>query len=164
MESPTIIPMILADMFCALTKCINGEMYFEGCNILLILACEEKLSVITFDEIVWNYYWFPAKDLARVQEATPNDDMSRFVFETPPDFAFNSEDILKILFGSIISELTEMVVEQDKGKMVYGYLSWFRDPVTFGDTPEGSSRKRKDQHTIRQLKKELEKANATIAR
>ncbi|KAH0635948.1 hypothetical protein KY289_035863 [Solanum tuberosum] len=35
MESPTIIPMILADMFCALTKCINGEMYFEGCNILL---------------------------------------------------------------------------------------------------------------------------------
>ncbi|KAH0635949.1 hypothetical protein KY289_035864 [Solanum tuberosum] len=104
------------------------------------------------------------RQLARVQEATPNDDMSRFVFETPPDFAFNSEDILKILFGSIISELTEMVVEQDKGKMVYGYLSWFRDPVTFGDTPEGSSRKRKDQHTIRQLKKELEKANATIAR
>jgi len=35
MESPTILPMILADMFRALTKCINGEMYFEGCNILL---------------------------------------------------------------------------------------------------------------------------------
>ncbi|KAH0655158.1 hypothetical protein KY285_030040 [Solanum tuberosum] len=92
MESPTIIPMILADMFRALTKCINGEMYFEGCNILLqiwflkllyhhdraprftpdwcyyvsshkereakidfpkgILACEEKLSVITSNEIV----------------------------------------------------------------------------------------------------------------
>ena len=28
-----------------------------------IIACEEKLSVITSDEIVWNYYWFPAKDI-----------------------------------------------------------------------------------------------------
>ena len=35
MENPTIIPMILADMFRALTKCLSGEMYFEGCNILL---------------------------------------------------------------------------------------------------------------------------------
>ncbi|KAH0664866.1 hypothetical protein KY285_026072 [Solanum tuberosum] len=226
MESPTIIPMILADMFCALTKCINGEMYFEGYNILLqiwflehlyhhdraprftpvwcnyisshkereakidfpkgIIACEEKLSVIMTDEIVWNYYWFPAKDvicmssgisflvligfrgvqpyaplrvmhqLARVQEIPPNDDMSRFVFDTPPGFAFDSTDILKIWFGSIISELSEMVVEQDKGKVVPGYLSWFHDPTTFGDIPEGSSRKRKDQHIIRQLEKELE--------
>ncbi|KAK4708574.1 hypothetical protein R3W88_029499 [Solanum pinnatisectum] len=57
-----------------------------------------------------------------------------------------------------------MVVEQDKGKVFPGYLSWFRDPVTFSDTPEGSSRKRKDQHIIRQLEKELEKAKATIAR
>ena len=57
-----------------------------------------------------------------------------------------------------------MVVEKDKGKVVPGYLSWFRDPMTFGDTPEGSSRKRRDQHIIRQLKKELEKAKATIAR
>ncbi|KAH0769627.1 hypothetical protein KY290_013608 [Solanum tuberosum] len=56
-----------------------------------------------------------------------------------------------------------MVVEQDKGKVVPGYLSWFRDPVTFGDTPGESSRKRKDQHIIRQLEKELEKAKATIA-
>jgi len=137
--------------------------------------------VITSDEIVWNYYWFPAKDvicmstgisflvliglrgvqpyaplrvmrqLARVQEIPPNDDMSRFVFDTPPGFAFDSTDILKIWFGSIISELSEMVVEQDKGKVVPGYLSWFRDPVTFGDIPEGSSRKRKDQHIIKQL-------------
>ncbi|KAH0655570.1 hypothetical protein KY285_030452 [Solanum tuberosum] len=166
MESPTIIPMILADMFRALTKCINGEMYFESCNILLqiwflehlyhhdraprftpdwcnyvsshkeretkidfpkgITACEEKLSVITSDEIVWNYYLFPVKDvicmssgisflvligfrgvqpyaplrvmrqLARVQEIPPNDDISRFVFDTPPGFAFDSADILKI--------------------------------------------------------------------
>ena len=28
-----------------------------------IIACDEKLSVITSDEIVWNYYWFPAKDI-----------------------------------------------------------------------------------------------------
>ncbi|KAH0698834.1 hypothetical protein KY284_013049 [Solanum tuberosum] len=57
-----------------------------------------------------------------------------------------------------------MVVEQDKGKVVPGYLSWFRDPMAFGDTPEESSRKRKDQHIIRQLEKELEKAKTTIAR
>ena len=95
--------MILADMFRALTKYLSGEMYFEGCNILLqiwflehlyhhdraprftpdwcnyfsshkereskidfpkgIIACEENLSVITSDKIVWNYYWFPAKDI-----------------------------------------------------------------------------------------------------
>ena len=35
MESPTIILMILADMFRVLTKCLSGEMYFEGCHILL---------------------------------------------------------------------------------------------------------------------------------
>ncbi|KAG5614254.1 hypothetical protein H5410_014078 [Solanum commersonii] len=114
-----------------------------------IIACEEKLSGITSDEIV---------------EIPPNDDMSRFVFDTPPGFAFDSSDILKIWFGSIIFELSEMVVEQDKGKVVPGYLSWFRDPTTFDDISEGSSRKRKDQHIIRQLEKELEKAKTTIAR
>ena len=36
--------------------------------------------------------------------------------------------------------------------------------MTFGDTPEGSSRKRRDRHIIKHLKKELEKAKATIAR
>ncbi|KAH0685520.1 hypothetical protein KY290_017004 [Solanum tuberosum] len=56
-----------------------------------------------------------------------------------------------------------MVVKQDKGKVVHGYLLWFHDPVTFGDIPEGSSRKRKGQHIIIQLEKELEKAKATIA-
>ena len=35
MENSTIIPMILADMFRALTKYLSGEMYFERCNILL---------------------------------------------------------------------------------------------------------------------------------
>lgn len=34
-KSPTIIPTILADMFRALTKCLSGEIYFEGCNMLL---------------------------------------------------------------------------------------------------------------------------------
>ncbi|KAH0735279.1 hypothetical protein KY285_010986 [Solanum tuberosum] len=104
------------------------------------------------------------RQLARVQEILPNDDMSRFVFYTPLGFAFDSTDILKIWFGSIIYELSEMVVEQNKGKVVSGYLSWFRDPATFGDILEGSSRKRKDQHIIRQLEKELEKAKTTIAR
>ncbi|KAH0706259.1 hypothetical protein KY285_010763 [Solanum tuberosum] len=84
------------------------------------------------------------RQLARLQEVPPNNYMSRFVFETPSGFAFNSEDILKIWYESKISEQSEMVVEQDKGKVVRRYLSWFRDPVTFGDTLEGSSRKRKD--------------------
>ena len=43
MENPTIIPMILADMFRALTKCLSGEMYFEGCNILLQIWFLEHL-------------------------------------------------------------------------------------------------------------------------
>ncbi|KAH0698759.1 hypothetical protein KY284_012974 [Solanum tuberosum] len=116
MESPTIIHMILADMFRALTKCINGKMYFEGCNILLQIW-------------FWNIF-------------------ITMIIRAP---------------RSIIYEQSEMVVEKDKGKVVPGYLSWFHDLVTFGDTPEGSSRKIKDQHTIRQLEKELEKAKATIA-
>ncbi|KAG5591852.1 hypothetical protein H5410_042366 [Solanum commersonii] len=113
MQSPTIIPMMLTDMFCALTKCINGEMYFGGCNILL---------QIWFLEHLYHHGLVP------------------------------SEDILKIWFRSIISELSEMVVEQDKGKS--GAC------VPIGDPAE----KKKDQHIIRQLKKELEKAKATIAR
>ncbi|KAH0685499.1 hypothetical protein KY290_016977 [Solanum tuberosum] len=80
------------------------------------------------------------RQLARVQEIPPNDDMGRFVFDTPPGFAFDSTDILKIWFENIISELREMVVEQDKGKVVPG--------------------KRKYQHIIIQL----EKVKATIAR
>ncbi|KAH0672914.1 hypothetical protein KY290_025195 [Solanum tuberosum] len=83
------------------------------------------------------------RQLARVQEIPPNDYMSRFVFDTPPGFAFDSTDILKIWFGSIISELSEMVVDQDKGRVVPVYLSWFRDPITFGDVLEGSNRKKK---------------------
>ena len=35
MESSTIIPMILADVFSTLTKCLGGEMYFKYSNILL---------------------------------------------------------------------------------------------------------------------------------
>ena len=112
----------------------------------------KKNLVITSNEIVWNYYWFPAKDiicmssgmsflvliglrgvqpyapfrvmrqLARIQEIPPNNDMSRFAYDTPPGFVFNSEEIMKILYGSIISELSEMVVDKDKGKVVPGYL------------------------------------------
>lgn len=88
----------------------------------------------------------------------------RFLFETPPGFAFNSQNILKIWFGSIISEQSEMIMDQDKRKVVLGYLSWFRDPVRFCDTHEGSSWKRKDKHTIKQLEKELDKDKDTISR
>ena len=47
--------------------------------------------------------------------------------------------------------------------MVPGYLSWFCDLMSFGETPEGSRRRKRDQHIIRHLEKELEKAKATIA-
>ena len=117
--------------------------------------CEEKLSVITSDEIVWNYYWFPAKDiicmssgisflvliglrgvqsyaplrvmrqLARVQEILPNDDKNKFAYDTPRGFAFNSKEIMKIWYGSIIFELSEMVVEKDKGKLFLGTYRGF---------------------------------------
>ena len=42
------------------------------------------------------------RQLARVQEIPPNDDMSRFAHDTPPGFAFNSDDIMKIWYGSIL--------------------------------------------------------------
>ncbi|KAG5632769.1 hypothetical protein H5410_004486 [Solanum commersonii] len=172
MESPTIIPMILADMLCALTKCKNKETEAKIDFPKGILACEEKHLVITSDELygIITEVSNPIpphrvmRQLARVQEVPPNHDMSRFVFDTPPGFAFDTQDILKIWFRSIISEQSEMVVEQDKGKVVHGYLSLFRDPVTFGDTPKGSNKKRKDNHIIRQLEKELEKAKVAIAR
>ena len=51
--------------------------------------------------------------------------MSRFAYDIPPGFSLNSEDIMKIWYGSIISELSEMFVERDKGKVVLGYLLWF---------------------------------------
>ncbi|XP_060193456.1 uncharacterized protein LOC132622799 [Lycium barbarum] len=34
-EDSTILPMILADIYHALTECREGEKYFEGCNTLL---------------------------------------------------------------------------------------------------------------------------------
>ena len=49
--------------------------------------------------------------------------MSRFAYDTPPGFAFNSEEIMKIWYGSIIFELSEMVVEKYKAKVVPWYLS-----------------------------------------
>ena len=52
------------------------------------------------------------RQLARVQEIPPNVDMNRFAYDTPPGFAFNSEDIMKIWYRSIISELSEMVVKK----------------------------------------------------
>ena len=36
------------------------------------------------------------RQLAKVQEIPPNDDMSRFVYDTPQGFAFNRKDIMKI--------------------------------------------------------------------
>lgn len=70
---------------------------------------------------------------------------------------------MKIWDGSIIYELSEMVIEQDDGMVVPKYLSWFKKRVIIADIPEGSSRKRKDQQTIEWLKGELEQARETIA-
>lgn len=97
------------------------------------------------------------RQLARFQEIPCNDDMSRFSYYTPIGFAFNSEDIMNIWYEIIIFELSEMVVEQDRGKVVLGYLSWFRDSMVFGYTPKNLVEKKRDQRIIIHLKKELER-------
>nr|XP_009630722.1 uncharacterized protein LOC104120621 isoform X1 [Nicotiana tomentosiformis]XP_033508558.1 uncharacterized protein LOC104120621 isoform X1 [Nicotiana tomentosiformis] len=42
-EDHTILPMILGDIFRALTRCQEGKDYFEGCNILLQMWFIEHL-------------------------------------------------------------------------------------------------------------------------
>nr|XP_009801589.1 PREDICTED: uncharacterized protein LOC104247317 [Nicotiana sylvestris] len=53
-EDHTILPMILGDIFRALTRCQEGEDYFEGCMILLQMWFIEHLYhhliVINFNE------------------------------------------------------------------------------------------------------------------
>ncbi|XP_019236817.1 PREDICTED: uncharacterized protein LOC109217047 [Nicotiana attenuata] len=39
----TIIPMVLSDIYCALTKCQEGKDFFEGCNIILQIWFLEHL-------------------------------------------------------------------------------------------------------------------------
>lgn len=39
MDNPTLIPVILGDMFCTLTQCKKSATYFEGCNILYYKYC-----------------------------------------------------------------------------------------------------------------------------
>ena len=51
--------------------------------------------------------------------------MSRFAYDTPPGFAFNSEEIMKIWYGGIISELSEMVVEKIKERWFLGTYRGF---------------------------------------
>ncbi|KAH0781131.1 hypothetical protein KY290_000729 [Solanum tuberosum] len=98
MESPTIIPMILADMFPKDVICMSIDISFLVLIALRGVQPYSPLQVMC--------------QLDKVQEVIPpNDDMSRFVFDTPLGFAFDSQDILKIWFGSIISEQSEMVVE-----------------------------------------------------
>ena len=63
------------------------------------------------------------RQLARVQEIPPNDDISRFLNDTPLGFVFSSENILKFCYDSITFELSEMIMEKDKEKVVPGYLS-----------------------------------------
>ncbi|KAG5589381.1 hypothetical protein H5410_039895 [Solanum commersonii] len=42
-KKSTILPMMLADIYCALTKCREGEDFFEGCSILLQMWFLEHL-------------------------------------------------------------------------------------------------------------------------
>lgn len=44
----------------------------------------------------------------------------------PQVFLINKGKIMKIWDGSIIYELSEMVIEQDDGMVVPKYLSWFK--------------------------------------
>lgn len=70
MESPTLVPMILADMFCALTKCKKGATYFEGCNILLQMwflehfYCHDRASRFTGER-----FNFLSTHLKRVEDS-----------------------------------------------------------------------------------------------
>lgn len=82
------------------------------------------LGLEVFDNIP---YFGLCVSLQEFMKYPPNNSMCRFVLDTLPRFAFIRKDILKIWYKSIISKQSEMVVDQDKGKMVRGYLSWFRD-------------------------------------
>ncbi|KAH0764845.1 hypothetical protein KY285_000716 [Solanum tuberosum] len=84
MESPTIIPMILADMFRALTKCKNGETYFEGSKDVICMSINISFLVLIALRGVQPYapLWVMCQ-LDKVQEVVPpNDDMSR-LYLTP---------------------------------------------------------------------------------
>nr|XP_016463659.1 PREDICTED: uncharacterized protein LOC107786658 [Nicotiana tabacum] len=58
-EDHTILPMILGDIFRALTHCQEGEDYFEGCNILLQMWFIKHLYhhpiVVNFNDDWLNY-------------------------------------------------------------------------------------------------------------
>ena len=55
----TLVPMILADIYRALTICKDGKDYFEGCNMLLQLWMIEHIRHHPYAvdiKVEWNDY------------------------------------------------------------------------------------------------------------
>ncbi|XP_009794394.1 uncharacterized protein [Nicotiana sylvestris] len=104
------------------------------------------------------------RQFARRQEVPPTRDMSKFCYDFGKDQPHDEEEIMKIWYGSKVSELNEMVEDRDRREVIPEYITWFHDPSSFRDRPEGSKRRRNDQRTIENLKEELEHAQMTIAK
>ncbi|XP_075089910.1 uncharacterized protein LOC142171452 [Nicotiana tabacum] len=157
-------------------------------------AWKELLLTLSAKLITWNYNWFSSKEVicesayhsylvligldgiqpyaplrvmrqfARLQKVPPTRDMSKFCYDFGKDQPHDEEEIIKIWYASKVSELNEMVEDRDRGEVIPEYITWFNDPSSFGDRPEGSNRRRNDQRTIERLKEELEHAQMTIAK
>nr|XP_016451051.1 PREDICTED: uncharacterized protein LOC107775785 [Nicotiana tabacum]XP_016451052.1 PREDICTED: uncharacterized protein LOC107775785 [Nicotiana tabacum] len=157
-------------------------------------AWKELLLTLSAKRITWNYDWFSSKEVicesayhsylvliglddvhpyaplwvmrqfARLQEVPPTRDMSKFCYDFGKDQPHDEEKIIKIWYASKVSELNEMVEDRDRGEVIREYITWFNDPSSFGDRPDGSNKRRNDQRTIERLKEELEHAQMTIAK
>lgn len=104
------------------------------------------------------------RQFARLQEVPPTRDMSKFCYDFGKDQPHDEEEIMKIWYASKVSELNEMVEDRDRGEVIPEYITWFHDPSSFRERPEGLNRRRNDQRTIERLKEELEHAQMTIAK
>ncbi|KAG5581715.1 hypothetical protein H5410_052342 [Solanum commersonii] len=75
-----ILPMMLADIYCALTKCKEGEDFFEGCSMMkelvdklprCVKAWRHYLLKLTASDITWNYHWFPLSEVIIMSSYRP---------------------------------------------------------------------------------------------
>ena len=101
------------------------------------------------------------RQLGRLQEIPRGKNMGEFMYDTPPGFLFDSDEILKFWYGSIISEKSEMVEDRDKGKVVPGYLSWLYSPSPVEEEPGDSGKRKWDKESevrarVRQARLEVE--------
>ena len=140
-----------------------------------IRAWKEYLEGLTADKIVWNYHWFPSKEViymstfrpfivlmglrgvqpyvplrvmrqfGRRQHIPPVEDMKEFMYEFLPDIPLRKTEILKIWGGCVLSGFDHMVEDRDKGEVDYWYLPWFHDQPPPKAMPERSAREPVDR-------------------